>query len=127
MRKILVMAIVALTMAACVRNVRDISEAMESGDGTAVTYMADFQLAHDITKQVLKSADTHDMIVEDDGDSFLARTRLTLIAVNLKKIDETHTQITIVTRRSVSNSIPNTLSETAFHDRFVEILKRVQK
>ncbi len=112
----------------CMRNIRALDEAERSQEGIRQTYNIDIDTAKAISKSILRNEGFE---VIEDNVSYLNTTSLNtlfrVIFTSSFTSSGSRTEIWAISKRRQPTQIPTTLSESGFHARFAEALKKAGK
>jgi len=136
MRSVLASLFLMLMLLPGCASMHDVIQAKQDGsEGTTMVYDVTKDQAWDISKTVFRWEGC-DAIEEHQKENYmLTSSGMNLVSFGtvmgawLTPVDNTHTKVTVVTKRRVTVNIATTLTEGTFHKRFaqaVEILKQGQ-
>ncbi len=101
-------------------------------DGTAEIYPVGFDKAWDIATTVLRWEGAESIEHHKDKGYMVTQTSQNLvlagalIGVWVDKIDNSHSKVTVVTKRKMATNIATGLTESTFHSKFAQAIKIVK-
>jgi hypothetical protein len=120
---VLVAVVSILAFTGCMRNVRVLDEAAQSGEGTTQIYHIDVNTAKVIAKNILYEENFE--AVEDRGADLKAVSEKSYFLVVFTQ-KENGLAVTAISKRRFATQLLTTLTETSFHEQFAERVKRAK-
>ncbi len=102
------------------------------GDGTAEVYPVNFDQAWDIAVTVLRWEGAESIEQHKDKGYMVTQTSQNLVSAGaligvwVDKVDNSHTKVTIVTKRKLATNIATGLTESTFHSKFAQAVEIVK-
>lgn len=114
---------ICLSIASC-SNLNTVVKAKKDGKGTTETYAIGMDDAWKLAKKSFRWGGS-DAIEEYEEDGYmLTSSGMNLVSSGavmgawLEKVDDTHTKVTVITKRRIATQIATTLTESKYHKLF---------
>ncbi|HBQ21555.1 MAG: hypothetical protein A2Z91_02270 [Deltaproteobacteria bacterium GWA2_38_16] len=126
--------LIVLTLSFLLVGCATMSDVLTSKDnGTAKVYPVNANQAWTIATKVLRWEGADAIEEHRDEGYMLANSSMNLITTGtlmgawVEKVDNSHSKVTVVTKRRIATNLVTTLTETTFHDRFAQAVDIVKK